>query len=127
MHYDHRGNFDIFPNAKFYASEQEIDDFRNNKLNIGVNGSDVVQLARLLNPLPQEIEGIKVISAPGHTRGSVLLFHQKLKILFTGDTYFREGICGRTDLETSNPDKMSETLKKIKKIEYDILCPGHDY
>ena len=28
LHYDHTGNFDLFTNAKLFASEQEIKDFK---------------------------------------------------------------------------------------------------
>ena len=28
LHYDHSGNFDLFPKAKFFASQEEIEDFK---------------------------------------------------------------------------------------------------
>ena len=40
---------------------------------------------------------LKIIPPPGHTPGHVAFFEPESKVLFTGDTLFRESI-GRTDL-----------------------------
>lgn len=40
---------------------------------------------------------LRVISVPGHTPGHVALYDPQSKVVFTGDTLFRESI-GRTDL-----------------------------
>ena len=40
---------------------------------------------------------LQIIPTPGHTPGHVALFEPQSKVLFTGDTLFRESI-GRTDL-----------------------------
>jgi hydroxyacylglutathione hydrolase len=122
LHYDHTGNFDLFEKAKFYASALEIDDFKK----CAPFYPDKRLLVKL-NKLPEEICGIKQVDCPGHTSGSVCLFLENEKILFTGDTYFRDGVYGRTDLGNSEPEKMKESLAKIKKIDTKIICPGHDY
>ena len=65
---------------------------------------------------------IKMIHTPGHTPGSVVYLtnFENKKILFGQDIHgplleeFR-----------SNPDQYKKSLKKIIKIEPDILCEGH--
>ena len=78
-----------------------------------------------LSPL-KDLLGLKIIKTPGHTKGSICLYYQKEKILFSGDTLFYNGF-GRIDFPFSDPGKMEESLEKLKKIKYKILAPGHDY
>lgn len=68
----------------------------------------------------------KVIHTPGHTRGSICLYQEKEKLLFSGDTLFR-GYWGRTDLPTSNFEQiMSSITNKLMKLPDDtIVYPGH--
>lgn len=67
---------------------------------------------------------IEFIYTPGHTIGS-----QCIKIgqnLFTGDTLFRNSI-GRTDLPTSSPEDMKNSLEKIKLLDDELIVyPGHN-
>ena len=94
-HWDHNANINLFPNAQILNNKNE-----------------------------KEIEklGFKFIKTPGHTKDSISLLYQD--ILFSGDTLFNDGI-GRTDFPESQPKKMQESLDKLKKLDYDILCPGH--
>jgi glyoxylase-like metal-dependent hydrolase (beta-lactamase superfamily II) len=125
LHYDHIGNFDIFPNAEFYTSEEEIELFKENKLwAIG----DPILAERFtikLHPL-KKLEGFDIIKTPGHTKGSFCLLYKKEKILFSGDTLFFNGF-GRIDFPGSAPEKMQKSLESLKKLDYKILAPGHDY
>lgn len=137
FHYDHIGNFDLFPNAIFYASKQEIDFFKKDNFGAVLDKKIAADFAVLLNedrlqPLSKikkilSGNGIVCFDAPGHTAGSTLFLYKKPKILFTGDTYFADSCYGRTDLPSSLPDKMPQTLKMLKDIPHDILCGGHDY
>lgn len=125
LHLDHTGNFDLFK-AKFYASKEAIEDLRRDSYGTVLNEEIANNLSKInIEPLPDEILGLKVIKTPGHTRGSVCLYYED--ILFSGDTKFSEDVFGRTDLPTSVPEEMENSLKKIKKLNIKILCPGHDY
>ena len=68
----------------------------------------------------------KVIHTPGHTKGSVCLYCEEYKMLFSGDTIFR-GTWGRTDLPTSSlEDIMNSITNKILVLPGDtIVYPGH--
>lgn len=66
-----------------------------------------------------------VMHTPGHTRGSISLYNEKDKILFSGDTLFA-GSYGRTDLEGGDSVQMLESLKRIASLPEDVrVLPGH--
>jgi glyoxylase-like metal-dependent hydrolase (beta-lactamase superfamily II) len=94
-HFDHTENLELFPNAKVY------------------DAYNIDSLSLIL---------IRVIKTPGHTLDSLCFLYKK--ILFSGDTLFHNGV-GRTDFSESAPDKMKESLNILKKIDYNVLAPGH--
>lgn len=68
---------------------------------------------------------LKIIHTPGHSKDSICL--KTKNKLFTSDTLF-VGTTGRTDLPDSQPQKMKESLQKIKELpDKTIIYPGHDY
>ena len=94
-HRDHTGNIPLFKNAKIITSEN-------------------------LSELPEEI---KAIETPGHTKDSVCFLYKD--ILFSGDTIFHNGGRGRTDLQGCSEEDILESIEKLSKIDYRVLCPGH--
>lgn len=126
LHYDHCGNFDLFPNAEFFASQEEIDDFKKDSYGTVLDKLHASKLSINLKPLPSVIDGLMVIKTQGHTRGSICLWYEKEKILFTGDTLFKHGY-GRVDLPTSVPEQLEKSITKLAEYNYKILAPGHDY
>ena len=68
---------------------------------------------------------IELVHTPGHTPGSqCFLLAGKL---VSGDTLFLDG-CGRTDLPGSDHTQMVESIKRLARIDDDvILYPGHRY
>jgi glyoxylase-like metal-dependent hydrolase (beta-lactamase superfamily II) len=94
-HWDHIGNLSLFKNAKVIDNKN-------------------------LNQLP---ETVKPIKTPGHTQDSLCFLYKD--ILFSGDTIFHEGGRGRTDLEGGDEKQIQESIKRLKTIKYNILCPGH--
>lgn len=111
-HFDHCGNLSIFKKAKIYVSKEEIKNLKESALKI-------LPISCFRN------KKFKVIRVPGHTRGSLAFLYKK--ILFSGDTIFdKEGkIIGRTDLPESCPEKMERSIKKLVKLDFEIICPGH--
>ncbi|MBD3310623.1 MBL fold metallo-hydrolase [Candidatus Woesearchaeota archaeon] len=134
LHFDHIGNFDLFPNAEFFAGKAEIEDFRKDpsgavlkeEIAQKLKGSEIVlKDAKLIEQ--RGPEGFRVIETPGHTRGSICILYEPAKVIFSGDTFFRRGKMGRTDLPTSAPEKMQASFEKMLDYNYKVICPGHDY
>lgn len=68
----------------------------------------------------------RIIETPGHTSGSMCLYCEKEKILFSGDTLFYESI-GRTDFPTGNFQSLSDSVyTKLYILPDDTtVMPGH--
>ena len=126
LHYDHIGNFDLFPKAKFYASEQAIKDLEKDKKGTIFEEFMTKKFDVKLKPIKDKFVGLEIIKTPGHTRGSICLWYDKGKILFSGDTMFKTAP-GRKDLPTSDPKQFDESLMKLINYNFKILAPGHDY
>ena len=131
LHYDHCGNIDLFPNAEVYASEKELENFKETPDDFFIQG--ISQKARKMlekaKPLQEEMNNLEIIKVPGHTKGSVAFLDKKRKLLISGDTLFENGI-GRTDFKNSIPEEMAGSLDNLEELmkEYGLkLCPGHDY
>ena len=69
---------------------------------------------------------LKIISVPGHTPGHVAFYEPQSKVLFTGDTLFRESI-GRTDLSGGDYSWiMRSIIENILPLGDDVkIYPGH--
>ena len=125
LHYDHAGNVDLFPTAKFYASKEEISNFKKDPEGTVLNAETAKALQKIKLLPFTKMKAFEIISTPGHTVGSVCFFYKAKKILFSGDTYFGNNIYGRTDLPSSKPSLFKSSIEKIKKIKYECLCSGH--
>jgi len=67
----------------------------------------------------------KVLETPGHTEGSISLFEEKVGILFTGDAWFGKNYLGKWTYPSGSKIESERTLKRLKKLNPKILCPGH--
>ncbi len=67
---------------------------------------------------------LRVVATPGHTAGSVCFLEEKQLLLFSGDTLFAGGF-GRTDLPSGSSAEMAESLRKLQKLRFSLLLPGH--
>jgi glyoxylase-like metal-dependent hydrolase (beta-lactamase superfamily II) len=67
----------------------------------------------------------QVLHLPGHTPGSIALYDERAKILFSGDTLFR-GNYGRTDLPGGDQVKIMASLKRLFAMDKAVsVYPGH--
>ncbi len=91
---------------------------------------------REMPPIDRDLDGaeelrfgstvLRVIPTPGHTPGGVSFYHEASKVLFSGDTLFRESI-GRTDLDGGDyPTLMRSILDRLLPLGDDTTVrPGH--
>ena len=68
---------------------------------------------------------LEIIKTPGHTPGSICLYSKKQKLLFSGDTLFKD-LRGRTDFKYGSTKKIFKSLKKLMELpEETDVYPGH--
>ncbi len=64
------------------------------------------------------------IYTPGHTIGSICVLDETTGSLFSGDTFFVDGV-GNTTHPTGSEKMLRESLKKIDGMQFSGLYPGH--
>lgn len=67
---------------------------------------------------------LKVLWTPGHTDGSMCLYDEVTRSLFSGDTVFANGI-GRTDFPSGSYVDLKSSIERISSIDIIDLYPGH--
>lgn len=68
----------------------------------------------------------KVLETPGHTAGSICFYFEEEKLLFSGDTLFRETF-GRTDFPTGSESDMHKSIDRLLALPEDVkVYPGHN-
>ncbi|MDR2752900.1 MAG: MBL fold metallo-hydrolase, partial [Oscillospiraceae bacterium] len=68
---------------------------------------------------------LQVIASPGHTAGGVCFWSEPDRLLFTGDTLFREDV-GRDDLPGGSWPALEQSIRRLYALpgDYKVL-PGH--
>jgi glyoxylase-like metal-dependent hydrolase (beta-lactamase superfamily II) len=73
-----------------------------------------------------------VLHTPGHTPGSMSLYHEQWRLLFCGDLLFNANpLTGKRGLQypmsfiSVNDRQVRESVARIGELDIDILCPGH--
>jgi len=76
--------------------------------------------------------GFMVVHTPGHTPGSLCLYHPERHILICGDAIInKHPLTGKKGLRESaatfsvNPAEMRESIRKLAGLEVDVLLSGH--
>ena len=117
LHPDHINGLEFLKkktNALVCGSDRDINLLENY---LGIK----VKLDKIL--IESEFEGIKVISTPGHSPGSLCFLVDDN--LFSGDTLFYHAY-GRTDLPGGSEKDMGNSLKNLFELNKEIkVYPGH--
>lgn len=69
---------------------------------------------------------LEVIHVPGHSPGSIALYSAEAKLLFSGDTLFRQSV-GRTDLAGGSQEALADSIRRrLYSLPGDTtVLPGH--
>lgn len=69
--------------------------------------------------------GMTVFLTPGHTPGGECFYFEKEKLLFSGDTLFRESV-GRSDFPGGSTLALISSVKRLMSLPEDVkVFPGH--
>jgi glyoxylase-like metal-dependent hydrolase (beta-lactamase superfamily II) len=68
----------------------------------------------------------EVIHIPGHSMGSIGLYHRPMRILIPGDVVYADYAIGRFDLYGADGPELKKSLMRLAELEVDILLPGHN-
>ena len=131
-HFDHILGANAFrekTGAKIIVHELETEYLKNpDKSLTSLQGGEIVLADILLKDNDVLTFGdisFRVIHTPGHSKGSSCFICENEKIIFSGDTLFKNGI-GRFDLYGGNYNTLMESLQKLKSInENYTIYPGH--
>lgn len=135
-HFDHLMGVEFLRSrygAKFAVSSKDkflVESAKQNAAMFGIGEGNIVEV------IDVDLEGmesikfgqteLQIITTPGHTPGHVVFYEPQAKVLFTGDTLFRESI-GRTDLPGGDYSWiMNSILEKIMPLGDEVqVYPGH--
>jgi len=71
------------------------------------------------------VGNLLVLHTPGHTRGSVCVYHEQEKSLISGDTVFSDGGFGRYDFPGGSRDDLVRSVRRLAGLDVEGLYPGH--
>ena len=145
MHYDHAGNLEKFPQAKFHIQDEEVAyvtgrAMTHKFLRGSFNVNDVTKMVHLVygdrvvfHAGDDEIApGIRIHHVPGHTRGlqSVSVNTQRGVVVLASDAaHYYENVEAETPFATlENMFSMLEGYRKVRALAASDahLIPGHD-
>jgi glyoxylase-like metal-dependent hydrolase (beta-lactamase superfamily II) len=66
-----------------------------------------------------------VLHTPGHTPGSICLYSEEGRLLFSGDTVFADGCFGRYDFPGGSRTELARSLGRLSALTIGGLFAGH--
>lgn len=134
FHFDHILNFDLFKNAQFYLSEQEISYVTEGGYKTACDPYVPAVIYQLLEPqiksFSGEVEllpGLRTIPLPGHTPGMTGLLLEEEQVLIAGDGIKNghEFFSQKIPPVFASPKDALLSYGRAKDIAK-VIIPGHD-
>jgi len=69
--------------------------------------------------------GALVVASPGHTDGSLALYLEAPRVLFTGDTVAEHGGQVMMGVFNLDRDRTAESFRRLSRLDSDVVCFGH--
>jgi hydroxyacylglutathione hydrolase len=135
-HYDHVGGVEVF--KKMCGASMKI--CAHEKTAEKLDGGESAFAEMLGGHMPrvsvdrvlQDDDTIKVgdstcqvLETPGHSLGSICLYHEREQVLLSGDTVFAFGDFGRYDLPGGDYRSLLSSIKRLSELSVKRLYPGH--
>lgn len=133
-HPDHfLGNM-AFKNQKIYATNYTIDEIKSHGELYVTNIANLVGKAayetrsftpnKELHEKELDFDGykLKLIYLDGHTQDDVVIYDENTKIIYTADLIFNHRALATPH---ANIPKWISSLENLKKVDFNILVPGH--
>ena len=100
--------------ARFAAARNEP--FEPCKVEVEIKEDTVLEVGDLT---------LDIIHTPGHTSGSICVYHKDSKALFSGDTVLGYGRPYKVPLVRMDMETMLHSLEKLSKLNIEWILPGH--
>ena len=111
----HEQDFTALESGGLYGTADLFGKGANSSVDRVLKDGDIVECGELR---------LDVIHTPGHTPGGICLL-SSAGHLFSGDTLFSGGSFGRVDLDGGSARELSESLERLKSVDFEFLMPGH--
>jgi glyoxylase-like metal-dependent hydrolase (beta-lactamase superfamily II) len=138
-HHDHAVNFTLFPNARVWIGDEELNWAAAQPPGFNplpeLYVRELVSLPRLhrIRPGDEVLPGLTAMAAPGHTPGHLffILESYPVPVVFTGDSAKNRAELLSMEVDaTEDPDLSRTTLEAIwaawRRTPGTLLVPGHD-
>jgi hydroxyacylglutathione hydrolase len=135
-HYDHVGGVHDLVlmskgNAKIFAHQNAVKKLREGKSTFAEMLGGKMPKIKVDVPLSENTElqlgnrPYRVLSTPGHSMGSLCIYGEENKVLFSGDTIFAQGGFGRYDFPGGDFNALLRSITRLATLEVADLYPGH--
>lgn len=139
-HLDHAGGaleLKELTGAKIAIHKDDADYVAGRKRLPPIKGPVPSEVARFPPPPPIQpdlllddgeiIDGLKVIHIPGHTPGSIALYDQSRRILFTGDALLSFGgeVVGPSEQFSLDIHEARRSIERLTILDFDVMLSGH--